>query len=164
MSLFHSTSHPYPIKRHATYARTGMVATSQSLASQAGLDILKKGGTAIDAAISTAACLTVVEPTSNGIGGDAFALVWVNGALHGINGSGRSPKSISIDQVKAEGYEKMPRYGWLPVTVPGAPAAWADLSEKFGKLPFEEVLRPAITRSEERRVGKECRSGWLGYV
>jgi len=149
MSLFHSTSHPYPIKRHATYARNGMVATSQSLASQAGLDILKKGGNAIDAAISTAACLTVVEPTSNGIGGDAFALVWVNGALHGINGSGRSPKSISIDQVKAEGYEKMPRYGWLPVTVPGAPAAWADLSEKFGKLPFEEVLRPAITYAEE---------------
>src|SRR5690625_7659956 len=134
MSLFHSTSHPYPIKRHATYARNGMVATSQSLASQAGLDILKKGGNAIDAAISTAACLTVVEPTSNGIGGDAFAIVWFNNELHGLNASGRAPKSISFDAVKELGHEKMLRYGWLPVTVPGVPSAWGKLSEKFGKL------------------------------
>src|SRR5699024_8082016 len=102
-----------------------------------------------DAAIATAACLTVVEPTSNGIGGDAFALVWTKGKLHGLNGSGRAPKRISIDAVKSEGHEKMPRYGWTPVTVPGVPSAWAELSEKHGKLPLEVVLQPAITYAEE---------------
>ncbi|MCI1113709.1 gamma-glutamyltransferase, partial [Stenotrophomonas maltophilia] len=80
-----------------TYAKNGMVATSQPLAAQAGLDILKKGGNAIDAAIATAACLTVVEPTSNGIGGDAFALVWVKDELYGLNASGPAPQSISIE-------------------------------------------------------------------
>lgn len=149
MDSFYNLSNPYPIKRNATYARNGMVATSQPLASQAGIEILKKGGNAIDAAIATAACLTVVEPTSNGIGGDAFALVWTKNRLHGLNGSGRSPQSISIDAVKEAGYQKIPQYGWIPVTVPGVPAAWADLSEKFGKLPLEEVLQPAITYVEE---------------
>jgi len=128
----------------AAYARNGMVATSQPLAAQAGLDILKKGGNAIDAAIATAACLTVVEPTSNGIGSDAFALVWVKGELHGLNSSGPAPKSISIDAVKALGHTEMPKYGVVPVTVPGAPAAWAALSKRFGKLPLSEVLAPAI--------------------
>ncbi|HLS20634.1 MAG TPA: gamma-glutamyltransferase family protein [Bacillota bacterium] len=126
-----------------------MVATSMPLASQAGLEVLRKGGNAIDAAIATAACLTVVEPTSNGIGGDAFALVWYKDKLHGLNASGRAPESISIDAVKELGHEKMPRYGWLPVTVPGAPSAWAKLSEKFGKLPLTEVLEPAIKYAEE---------------
>lgn len=149
MISFNHLSHPYPITRNATYAGNGMVATSQPLAAQVGLDILKKGGNAIDAAIATAACLTVVEPTSNGIGGDAFALVWTKGKLHGLNGSGRSPKSISIDAVKEAGYEKIPAYGWIPVTVPGAPGAWAELSEKFGRLPLLDVLQPAIKYAEE---------------
>ncbi|WP_310259051.1 gamma-glutamyltransferase family protein [Fictibacillus barbaricus] len=131
------------------YAKKGMVATSQPLAAQAGLDILKKGGNAIDAAIATAACLTVVEPTSNGIGGDAFALVWTKGKLHGLNASGPAPKGISIEEVKKAGHEKMPKYGWVPVTVPGAPAAWAELSSRFGKLSFEEVLKPAISYAED---------------
>lgn len=142
-------ANPYPIQRNATFARNGMVATSQPLAADAGMDILKKGGNAIDAAIATAACLTVVEPTSNGIGGDVFALVWIKGKLHGLNGSGRSPKAISIEAVKKEGYEKMPKYGWMPVTVPGAPSAWVELSERFGKLPLTEVLRPAIQYAAE---------------
>jgi len=137
LDSFNDLSNPYPIKRNATYARNGMVATSQPLASQAGIEILKRGGNAIDAAIATAACLTVVEPTSNGIGGDAFALVWTKNKLHGLNGSGRSPKSISIDAVKEAGYQKIPQYGLIPVTVPGVPASWADLSEKFGKLSLE---------------------------
>ncbi|WP_047984220.1 gamma-glutamyltransferase [Ornithinibacillus californiensis] len=149
MFAFDPQSNPYPISRQATYARNGMVATSQPLAAQAGLDILKKGGNAIDAAIATAACLTVVEPTSNGIGGDAYALVWVKGKLHGLNGSGPAPKSISIEAVKEAGYDKIPKFGWIPVTVPGVPAAWAALSEKFGKLPFKEVLEPAIRYAEE---------------
>lgn len=125
-----------------------MVATSQPLAAQAGLDILKKGGNAIDAAIATAACLTVVEPTSNGIGGDAFALVWTKGELHGLNASGPAPKSISIEAVKEKGHESMPKFGMIPVTVPGAPSAWAELSKRFGKLPLIEVLKPAIEYAE----------------
>ncbi|MCH1625167.1 gamma-glutamyltransferase family protein [Fredinandcohnia quinoae] len=135
---------PYTSNRLATFARNGMVATSQPLAAQAGLDILKRGGNAIDAAIATAACLTVVEPTSNGIGGDAFALVWVNGQLHGLNASGTAPKNISIEALKERGYESIPKYGLIPVTVPGVPAAWAELSKRFGKLPLTDVLQPAI--------------------
>ena len=131
------------------FAKKGMVATSQPLAAQAGLEILKKGGNAIDAAISTAACLTVVEPTSNGIGGDAFALVWSKGKLHGLNASGPSPQKISIEALKKAGHQEIPKYGMIPVTVPGAPSAWAELSKRFGKLPFVEVLRPAIEYAEE---------------
>ncbi|NGQ97145.1 gamma-glutamyltransferase family protein [Brevibacillus sp. SYP-B805] len=141
--------YPYGSRRNAVFAKNGMVATSQPLAAQAGLDILKKGGNAIDAAIATAACLTVVEPTSNGIGGDAFALVWTKGELHGLNASGPAPRSISIAAVQQRGYAEMPKYGWIPVTVPGAPSAWAALSKRFGRLPFAEVLQPAIRYAEE---------------
>ncbi len=146
---FDHFNYPYASQRMTTIAKNGMVATSQPLAAQAGLDILKKGGNAIDAAIATAACLTVVEPTSNGIGGDAFALVWTKGELHGLNASGPAPKSISIDAVKEKGYEAMPKYGVVPITVPGAPGAWAELSRRFGKLPLTEVLKPAIDYAEE---------------
>jgi len=149
MNSLNYFSNPYPIQRNATFAKNGMVATSQPLAADAGMTILKKGGNAVDAAIATAACLTVVEPTSNGIGGDLFALVWIKGKLHGLNGSGKSPASISIDAVKEKGHEKMPKYGWIPVTIPGAPGAWAELSEKFGTLPLTEVLKPAITYARE---------------
>jgi len=121
-----------------------MVATSQPLAAQAGLDILKKGGNAVDAAIATAACLTVVEPTSNGIGSDAFAIAWVDGKMHGLNSSGSAPASISIDAIKAQGHNEMPKHGWIPVTVPGAPAAWATLNKQLGKLSLGECLAPAI--------------------
>jgi gamma-glutamyltranspeptidase/glutathione hydrolase len=141
--------HPYPSKRMTIFSNRGMVATSQALAAQAGLDILKQGGNAVDAAIATAACMIVVEPTSNGLGGDAFAIVWMNGKMHGLNSSGPAPKSISIDAVKRLGHQKMPANGWLPVTVPGIPAAWAALSEKFGKLPFSKLLQPAIEYAEK---------------
>lgn len=140
--------YPYPSQRTVVYARNGAVCTGQPLAAQAGLEILKKGGNAIDAAIATAACLTVVEPTANGIGSDAFALVWVNGELHGLNASGRAPKNISIDKLKELGHEEMPRFGPIPVTVPGAPSAWAALSQRFGRLPLTEVLQPAIYYAE----------------
>ncbi|MGY0692139.1 gamma-glutamyltransferase family protein [Virgibacillus sp. FSP13] len=139
-----SLYNPYPSQRMTTYSKNGMVATSQPLAAEAGRDILKKGGNAVDAAIATAACLTVVEPTSNGIGGDAFAIVWMKDKLYGINGSGPSPKSISIDAVKDLGYEEIPTHGFIPVTVPGVPATWAALSDRFGKLPLREALQPAI--------------------
>src|SRR5690625_467258 len=128
MKLNYSTN-PYPITRNTTIARNGMVATSQPLAADAGLHMLKKGGNAVDAAIATAACLTVVEPTTNGIGGDLFAIVWINNKMYGINGSGKSPKNISIEKVKEKGYEKMPAYGWEPVTIPGAQIGRASCRE-----------------------------------
>jgi len=146
---YNPAEYKYPSKRNVIYGHRGMVATSQPLAAQAGLEILKKGGNAVDAAIATAACLTVVEPTSNGLGSDAFALVWMNDKLHGLNASGYSPYSISIDKLKARGYTEIPKYGVIPVMVPGAPAAWVELSEKFGKLPLEEVLQPAINYARD---------------
>jgi len=147
--MFNPDFNPYASHRSVVYGKNGMVATSQSLAAQAGLEILQKGGNAIDAAIATAACLTVVEPTSNGIGGDAFALVWTKGELHGLNASGPAPMSASIEAVKALGHEKIPQFGWLPVTVPGAPSAWAALSKRFGKLSLLEALQPAIRHARE---------------
>jgi gamma-glutamyltranspeptidase/glutathione hydrolase len=141
--------HPYPSRRSLVFAKKGMVATSQPLAAQAGLDMLKKGGNAVDAAIATAACLTVVEPTSNGIGGDAFALVWTKGKLHGLNASGPAPQNISISALQKAGHREMPQCGLIPVNVPGAPSAWAALSERFGRLPLTEVLGPAIQYAEE---------------
>ncbi|WP_240762548.1 gamma-glutamyltransferase family protein [Paenibacillus thalictri] len=157
--------YPYPSRRMVHYANRGMVSTTQPLAAEAGLDMLKRGGNAIDAAIATAACLTVVEPNSNSIGGDTFALVWTQGKLHGLNASGPSPGAISLEQVRAAGHEKMPTYGLLPVTVPGTPASWAILSERFGRLPLSEVLAPAIRYAEEGfPVSPTISSYWnLGY-
>lgn len=149
MFQFDSLYYPYASRRTTVYSRKGMVATSQPLAAQAGLEILKRGGNAIDAAVAAAAALTVLEPTSNGIGGDAFALVWTDGKLHGLNSSGPSPASISIEALKARGYESMPKNGIHSVTVPGIPAAWAELSARFGKLPLAEVMEPAIRYAEE---------------
>ncbi len=141
--------YPYQSKRMTVHAKNGMVATTQPLAAQAGLRILQQGGNAIDAAIATAAALTVVEPNSNSIGGDSFALVWAEGKLHGLNGSGPAPAALSIEKVKAMGHENMPSQGVLPITVPGTPASWAVLSERFGKLSLLEVLTPAIEYAEQ---------------
>jgi len=137
-------SKQYASIRNPHYAKNGMVATSHPLAAQAGLDILKKGGNAVDAAIATAAVLTVVEPTSNGIGGDAFAIIWVKDKLYGLNSSGPSPKGLTMDALKADGHDTIPTFGFSPVTVPGQPAAWAELSQRFGILPFEQLLQTAI--------------------
>ncbi|MBN1981035.1 MAG: gamma-glutamyltransferase family protein [Chitinivibrionales bacterium] len=136
--------YPYPSQRNVVCASAGMVATSHPLAAQAGLDILKKGGNAVDAAIATATTLTVVEPTSNGIGGDLFALVHTKDKLYGINGSGFSPQALSRELLFKKGLTEIPPYGWIPVTVPGAPKAWAQLSKRFGILDFAAVLEPAI--------------------
>jgi gamma-glutamyltranspeptidase/glutathione hydrolase len=148
---FNCNYQPYTSNRNTHIAKNGMVATSQPLAANAGLDMLKKGGNAVDAAIATAACLTVVEPTSNGIGGDAFALVWIKNdeRLYGVNGSGFAPNGLSVEVLKEKGLEKMPVLGWTPVTVPGAPATWAALSKRFGKLPLSVVLEPAIRYARE---------------
>lgn len=133
------------LSRQPVYARQGMVATSQPLAGQVGLFVLQQGGNAVDAAVATAAALTVVEPTSNGIGGDLFALVWAGGALHGLNASGRAPALLTRGALPGG---ELPTHGWLPVTVPGIPRGWADLHGRFGRLPFEQVLAPAIHYAE----------------
>ncbi|MEC9484800.1 MAG: gamma-glutamyltransferase [Candidatus Izemoplasma sp.] len=131
-------------KRNPVYARNGVVATSEGLAAQAGKSILERGGNAIDAAVATAAALTVVEPTSNGIGSDCFALVYTNGKLHGMNASGYSSRNITIDKVKERGYKSMPATGIESITVPGTPRGWARLIEKWGNLSLEEVMQPAV--------------------
>ena len=147
---FDAYKYAYPSRRHVVYGRRGMVCTTVPLASQAGLEILKKGGNAVDAAIATAVCLTVVEPTSNDIGSDTFALVWMEREKHlyGLNGSGPAPAGIDADEIRRK-YGQIPRSGWVPVTVPGAPAAWAALSERFGRLPLKEVMEPAIRYARE---------------
>ena len=130
--------------RHAIYAKHGMVATSEPQAAQVGLDILKKGGNAIDAAIAVAATLTVTEPTSNGIGGDNFAIVWYKNQLYGLNASGPSPKLLTMDYFKNQQMKEIPKHGFVPITVPGAVAGWAELSKRFGHLSMKETLKPAV--------------------
>jgi len=137
--------------RSEVIARNGMAATSHPLATQAALDILKKGGTAIDAAIAADAVLGVVEPTGSGIGGDIFAIIWSaeKGKLYGLNGSGRSPRSLKLEYFKENGYEFIPSVGPLPVSVPGCVDGWFEMHDMFGKLPIKDVLQPAITYARE---------------
>ncbi|AFZ11895.1 Gamma-glutamyltransferase [Crinalium epipsammum PCC 9333] len=146
MAQTNLTNYPYPSARRVILGKRYAVATSQSLATMAGMQIFLAGGNAVDAAIATAIALTVVEPTSNGIGGDAFALVW-DGKLHGLNASGKSPQHLTIDHF-AE-INQIPQFGWLPVTVPGAVSGWRSLWERWGKLPFEQLFLPAIRYAEE---------------
>ena len=146
---FDALKNNYPLSRKVIFAKNGMVAASAPLAAQAGLDILKKGGNAMDAAIATAACLTVVEPASNGLGSDAFALVWSGGKLYGLNASGPSANALDADALRKKHGSIMPKYGWDPVTVPGAVSAWAEMSKKFGNLPLKELLSPAISYAAE---------------
>ncbi len=143
------TGHPFTT-RSEVIAQNGMACTSQPLATQAALDILKSGGNAIDAAIAANAVLGLTEPTGNGIGGDLFAIVWdaKTQKLYGLNASGRSPYELTLDYFKENGYEKIPAHGPLPVSVPGCVDGWFELHEKFGVLPMEKVLSPAIDYAE----------------
>ncbi|MFU2418851.1 gamma-glutamyltransferase family protein [Peptacetobacter sp. AB800] len=146
---FNVLSNKYKSERNVMYAKSGAVATSNPQAAQAGLDILRKGGNAVDAAVATAAALAVTEPTSNGIGGDAYSLVWIESEkkLYGLNSSGFAPELMTKEAYK--GLEKMPRHGFGAITVPGIPAAWAELNKKFGKLSLYECLKPAIDYARE---------------
>jgi len=137
--------------RSEVIARNGMVCTSQPLATQAALDILKKGGNAIDAAIAADALLGVVEPTGAGIGGDLFAIIWSadKGKLYGLNASGKSPRSLKLEYFKNNGYEFIPSYGPLPVSVPGCVDGWFEMHEMFGRLPIKDILQPAISYARE---------------
>lgn len=139
----------YPSQRSPVFARN-VVSTSHPLAAQAGLRILGQGGNAVDAAIATAACMTLVEPCSNGLGSDAFAIVWDGRSLQGLNASGIAPQAWTPDYFdrKHGAGSAMPRRGWDAVTVPGAVAGWVALSERYGKLPFADLMAPAIEIAE----------------
>ena len=134
-------THHYPSRR-STVLADNLVSTSHPLAAQAGLKMLACGGNAADVAIATAITLTLVEPTGNGLGSDAFAIIWDGAKLHGLNASGRSPAGWSPERF--EGLGKMPFRGWESVTVPGAVSAWVAISKRFGKLPFADLFAPAI--------------------
>lgn len=140
------STYPFISQRFPVFANN-VVATSQPLAAQAGLYMLRCGGNAVDAALATAIALTVVEPTGNGIGSDAFALIWDGQQVHGLNGSGRSPSQWSLKRFASQ--TVMPEHGWDTVTVPGAVDAWTTLSKKFGQLPFDQLFAPAIRYAEE---------------
>ena len=151
----------------------GIVATSQTLASQAGAQILARGGSAIDAAIAANAALGVVEPESNGMGGDLFAIYWdaKTGKLSAINASGWAPTGLTIDFLKSQGETKMPQEGVHSVTVPGCVDGWDKLHKRFGKLPWSDLFQPAIYfadhgypvtemigaawKTEEEKLGKD---------
>ena len=140
----------YPSVRSPVFARN-LVATSHPLAAQAGLAVMARGGNAIDAAIAAAAAMTIVEPCSNGLGSDAFAIVWDGTALHGLNASGRAPAAWSPDYFRRKlgaDAQNPPRRGWDAVTVPGAVSAWVALSERFGRLPFADLFASAIDIAE----------------
>lgn len=132
--------------RSEVIAQNGMAATSQPLATQVALDILKQGGNAIDAAIAANAVLGLVEPTGNGIGGDLFAIIWdaKTKKLYGLNASGRSPYNLTLEYFKENGYKKIPAYGPLPVSVPGAVDGWFEMHNKFGTMDMQQILQPAI--------------------
>ena len=142
-------------RAHATrsevIARHAMAATSQPLATQVALEVLRAGGSAVDAAIAANAMLGLVEPTGCGIGGDLFAIVWdaEGEALHGLNASGRSPASLTLEELRGRGLERIPSHGPLPVTVPGCVDGWFELHARFGRLPMREVLAPAIRYARE---------------
>lgn len=136
--------------RSEVIAANGMVATSQPLATQIGLDILKQGGTAVDAAIAANAALGLMEPTGNGIGGDLYAIVWQQKSkkLYGLNASGRSPKALTLSKLKSvlkeQGKSTIPPYGMIPISVPGTVDGWFELHKKFGHLSMKQILQPSI--------------------
>lgn len=138
-------------QRSMALARSGIVCSSQSLASAAGLEILRQGGNAVDAAVCTAAVLGVVEPFSTGIGGDCFMLIWDADSKHlyGLNGSGRAPQALSVELLRERGLASMPAHGMLPVTVPGAVSAWSEALQRFGSMSLRQVLEPAIRRARD---------------
>ena len=152
ISMSHTFSYdfPYPSQRMPVMAKN-IVATSQPLAAQAGLQMMQAGGNAVDAAIAAGIALTVVEPTSNGIGSDGFCILWDGKSLHGLNASGRSPAGWTPEYFsrKYPDLSTIPVRGWDSVTVPGAVSQWVELSQKFGKLPFEKLFEPAIRYARE---------------
>ncbi|MBQ4307621.1 MAG: gamma-glutamyltransferase family protein [Lachnospiraceae bacterium] len=161
---------PYPSTRYPVYARGGMVNSSTPQAASAGLEILRRGGNAMDAAVAAAAALTVTEPTSNGLGSDAFALIWSekDQKLYGLNSSGPAPMLLSPENLEKDGRIQNGRIeerGWAPVTVPGAVKAWSEVSSRFGRLPFADLLAPAIDYAENGYpAGANLAYDWAGLM
>lgn len=149
MPQFDPLKYAYVSHRNVVYAKKGMACSTSPIASQVGLDILKSGGNAMDAAVAMAATMPLTEPTGNGLGSDCFALVWTGGKLYGLNGSGVAPKALSAEVVRAAGYTAVPLDGWLPTMVPGAPSAWAELRRRFGTKPMAELMAPAMEYARE---------------
>jgi gamma-glutamyltranspeptidase/glutathione hydrolase len=137
--------------RSEVFAPHAMAATSQPLVTEIALEIMRTGGNAVDAAIAADAALGLMEPTGSGIGGDLFAIVWdaKSKRLYGLNGSGRSPASLTLDYLREQGFEHMPAYGPLPVTVPGCVDGWFELHGRFGRMSMEKILAPAIRYATE---------------
>ena len=153
-------NNPYPTVRSPVFARN-VVSTSQPLAAQAGLRMLHKGGNAVDAAVATAAEMTIVEPVSNGLGSDNFAILWDGQQLHGLNASGVAPAAWNLDYFQRRHGGEMPLRGWDTVTTPGAVAGWVALSRRFGKLPFADLMEPAIEIAERGHgVGRIVADKW----
>jgi gamma-glutamyltranspeptidase/glutathione hydrolase len=152
---------PFNSRRAATHARHGMVASSQPLATQVGLQVLKDGGNAVDAAIAVAAMVNVTEPMMNGLGGDSFILVYWQGNLHGLNASGRCPQAMTRDNFIKAGWNRMPQVGWSTVSVPGAPDGYFSLHERFGSKKFADLVEPAASYAEEGfAVGQKVAHAW----
>lgn len=151
MLQFDATKYSYPSRRNVVYGRLGMACSSVSLASQVGIEIMKSGGNAMDAAIAMATTLPLVEPTGNGLGSDCFALIWnaSESKLYGLDGSGVAPMALSGDMLRNAGYTAMPKNGWLSTMVPGAPSAWATLRRRFGTKSMAELMAPAIAYARE---------------
>ncbi len=151
MPEFDPMYNPYPSWRNLVYARRAMACTSVPQGAQIGLDIMKGGGNAADAAVAMAAAMPILEPTGNALGSDCFALVWIerDKKLYGLNASGCSPAALSAEDVRAKGYDSMPKEGWLPAMVPGAPAGWAELNRRFGTKQLDELFAPAILAARE---------------
>ncbi len=151
--------------RSMVLGRRGMVCASQPLAAATGVDILRRGGNAFDAAVAMASVLNVVEPMSTGIGGDAFVLAWPakEKKLVGLNGSGRSSSRATVEHFRSKGYDRIPTFGADAVTVPGAFHAWVTLHEKYGKLPLADVLADAIHYAEDGfPVSEIIATAWRG--
>lgn len=144
LPVFDPLDHPHASRRQVVYARRGMACAGNPTAASVGLQTLLKGGNAVDAAVAMAAVMPLVEPTGNGLGSDAFVLIWKDGRLYGINGSGPSPLGATLDAYRARGFTEVPAYGVLSADVPGCVAAWAEVAKRFGRMDFKDVLAPAV--------------------
>jgi gamma-glutamyltranspeptidase / glutathione hydrolase len=152
---------PFHSRRAPVYAPRGMVASSQPLAAQVGLQVLKDGGNAVDAAIAMAAMLNVTEPMMSGLGGDAFVLIYWKGTMHGLNASGRCPQAMTRQALLDAGWKQMPRAGWGSVSVPGAPDGYFAIHERFGSKKFADLVEPAACYAEEGfAVGQKIAQVW----
>ena len=141
----------YPARRNVVYARRAMACTSVPLGAELGIDVMRHGGNAVDAAVAMAAAMPLLEPTGNGVGGDCFALVWIaaDKKLYGLNASGVAPMALSLETLQKRGLAAMPREGWLPTMVPGAPAGWAELNRRFGTRTLSELFAPAVAYARD---------------